>query len=144
MNLEELKQINGVSEGFENKIKKEIIDYYDYESYLFKLKSKRYELSRIKRILVNILLNISKDDFNKFKDNTANYAHILAFNHERKELLSHLSKNSTIPVITNVSNKNINILSNNQKRLLEFDIYASNIHSIISKSKLNKDYTNLI
>lgn len=144
MNLEEIKQINGVTEGFENKIKKEIIDCYDYESYLFKLKSKRYELSRIKRILVNILLNISKNDFNELKNDTANYAHILAFNHEKKELLSHLSKKANIPVITNVSYKNTNILNNTQKRLLKFDMYASNIYSILNKSKLNKDYTNML
>lgn len=144
MNLKELEKINGITEGLENKIIKELINCYDYESYILKLKSKRYELSRIKRILVNILLNISKDDFNNLKDNTANYAHILAFNHEKKELLSHLSKTSNIPVITNVSNKNTNILNNTQKKLLEFDIYASNVHSILTKSKINKDYTNLI
>ena len=144
MSIEEIKEINGVTEGFENKIKKEIIDCYNYDSYLFNLKSKRYELSRIKRIIVNILLNITKDDFINLKNNNANFAHILALNHEKKELLSHLSKNSNIPIITNTSDKNTNNLSTTQKKLLEFDIYSSNLHSILSKSKLNKDYTNLI
>lgn len=144
MSIDDIKNINGVSEGIENKIKKEIIDVYSYEDYIFKLKSKRYELSKIKRILINILLNIKKADFDKLKSEDANYAHILAFNHNKKELLSNLANNSKIPVLTSLNKKNISILNSKQKELLNFDIYSSNIYSSLNKTKLNKDYTNLL
>lgn len=142
MSIDDIKNINGVNEGIENKIKKEIIDVYSYEDYIFKLKSKRYELSKIKRILINILLNITKTDFDKLKSEDANYAHILAFNHNKKELLSNLCNNSKIPVLTSLNKKNISILNSKQKKLLDFDIYSSNIYSGLNKTKLNKDYTN--
>ena len=144
MSIDDIKNINGVNEGIENKIKKEIIDVYSYEDYIFKLKSKRYELSKIKRILINILLNIKKTDFDKLKSEDANYAHILAFNHNKKELLSNLANNSKIPVITSLNKKNISILNSKQKELLDFDIYSSNIYSSLNNTKLNKDYTNLL
>lgn len=144
MNIDEIKNINGVNEGIENKIKKEIIDVYSYEDYIFKLKSKRYELSKIKRILINILLNITKIDFDKLKSEDANYAHILAFNHNKKELLSNLANNSKIPVLTSLNKKNISILNSKQIKLLNFDIYSSNIYSNLNKTKLNKDYTNML
>lgn len=144
MSENDLKEINGVSEGFENKLKKEICDSYSYDEFLFKTKSKRYELSRIKRILVNILLNISKDDFNLLKENNSNYAHILAFNHDKKDLLSHISNTSNIPVISSLNNKTLSYLNKYQKLSLDIDIYASNIYSMLINQKINKDYTNFI
>lgn len=144
MNENDLKEINGISEGIENKLKKEICDSYSYDEFLFKIKSKRYELSRIKRILVNILLNISKDDFNLLKENNSNYAHILAFNHDKKDLLSHISNTSNIPVISSLNNKTLSYLNKYQKLSLDIDIYASNIYSMLINQKINKDYTNFI
>lgn len=144
MNENDLKKINGVSEGIENKLKKEICNSYSYDEFLFKIKSKRYELSRIKRILVNILLNIYKDDFNLLKENNSNYAHILAFNHDKKDLLSHISNTSNIPVISSLNNKTLSYLNKYQKLSLDIDIYASNIYSMLINQKINKDYTNFI
>lgn len=144
MNENDLKEINGVSEGIENKLKKEICNSYSYDEFLFKIKSKRYELSRIKRILVNILLNISKDEFNLLKENNSNYAHILAFNHDKKDLLSHISNTSNIPVISSLNNKTLSYLNKYQKLSLDIDIYASNIYSMLINQKINKDYTNFI
>lgn len=144
MNENDLKKINGVSEGIENKLKKEICNSYSYDEFLFKIKSKRYELSRIKRILVNILLNISKEDFNLLKENNSNYAHILAFNHDKKDLLSHISNTSNIPVISSLNNKTLSYLNKYQKLSLDIDIYASNIYSMLINQKINKDYTNFI
>lgn len=144
MNENDLKEINGVSEGTENKLKKEICNSYSYDEFLFKIKSKRYELSRIKRILVNILLNIYKDDFNLLKESNSNYAHILAFNHDKKDLLSHISNTSNIPVISSLNNKTLSYLNKYQKLSLDIDIYASNIYSMLINQKINKDYTNFI
>lgn len=144
MNENDLKEINGVSEGIENKLKKEICNSYSYDEFLFEIKSKRYELSRIKRILVNILLNISKDDFKLLKENNSNYAHILAFNHDKKDLLSHISNTSNIPVISSLNNKTLSYLNKYQKLSLDIDIYASNIYSMLINQKINKDYTNFI
>ena len=90
------------------------------------------------------MLNISKDDFNLLKGNNSNYAHILAFNHDKKDLLSHISNTSNIPVISSLNNKTLSYLNKYQKLSLDIDIYASNIYSMLINQKINKDYTNFI
>lgn len=142
MSKEELKNIVGVTEGLENKIIKELSSSFNYDEYIHKLKSKRYELSKIKRIVINILLNTTKNDFITLKNSNSNYAHVLALNHDKKELLSYLSKSSNIPIITSLNSKTLNKLTDNQAELLSYDLLASNIYSILVKNNLNKDYTN--
>ena len=141
---EKLRNIYGITEGLENKIQSEIIASYTYEDFIFKLKSKRYELSKIKRMLIHILLDTTKEDFEKLKDSNSNYAHVLAFNHDKKELLSYVSKNSNIPILTSINDNTLAKLTQNQRKLISYDLKASNIYSILNKTKLNQDYTNML
>lgn len=141
---EKLRNIYGITEGLENKIQSEIIASYTYEDFIFKLKSKRYELSKIKRMLIHILLDTTKEDFEKLKDSNSNYAHVLAFNHDKKELLSYVSKNSNIPILTSINDNTLAKLTQNQRKLISYDLKASNIYSILNETKLNQDYTNML
>ena len=141
---EKLRNIYGITEGLENKIQSEIIDSYTYEDFIFKLKSKRYELSKIKRMLIHILLDTTKEDFENLKDSNSNYAHVLAFNHDKKEILSYISKNSKIPILTSINDNTLAKLTQKQRKLIDYDLKASNIYSILNKTKLNQDYTNML
>lgn len=144
MSNEELRNIYGITEGLENKIQNEILDSYTYEDFIFKLKSKRYELSKIKRMLIHILLDTTKEDFDNLKNCKSNYAHILAFNHDKKDLLSYISKNSKIPILTSINDNTLAKLTQNQRKLIDYDLNASNIYSILNETKLNQDYTNML
>ena len=144
MSNEELRNIYGITEGLENKIQNEILDSYTYEDFIFKLKSKRYELSKIKRMLIHILLDTTKEDFENLKDSNSNYAHILAFNHDKKEILSYMSKNSNIPILTSINDNTLAKLTQNQRKLIDYDLKASNIYSFLNKTRLNQDYTNML
>ena len=59
-----LEKYLGVDEGLENKLKKEIIYSNSLEELLDNVISKRYTKSRLKRMLLHILLGIEKDDMN--------------------------------------------------------------------------------
>lgn len=140
---EKLKDIYEVTEGLENKIYNEVSESISYNDYIQNVKSKRYQLSKIKRILVNIILGITKDKFLYLNNNECCYAHILAINPSKKsEILSLLNKNAFIPIITSLSDDKIKTLPCIVQKSLYLDIKASNIHSIINNSALNKDYTN--
>lgn len=137
LNTEGLKNIHEVTEGLENKLYKQALKCNNYEEYLFAVKSKRYTLSKIKRICVYILLGITKEKYNKLK--SVNYARILKVSKKSLELLSKISNSATNFVITKVSD---NILSN-----LETDISESIKLDIISHNlffSCNMDYTNKI
>lgn len=142
---EKIKDIAEVTEGLENKIYDELNNALTYDEFIQNIKSKRYQLSKIKRILNNILLNITKDDFIKLQSTDNYYAHVLAINSNRKkEILSYITKNSSIPVITSINDKILKELDIASYESLQLDIKASNIYSIFSHDTINKDYTNKI
>lgn len=144
-NKEYIQNINGVTEGLENKLYDEINNSNNYNELIQNVKSKRYQLSKIKRILINIILDISKEDYLYLNTDKNCYAHIIAINPSIKNvLLSQLTKSSTIPIITSLNDNILNNLDDTIKKSLLLDIKASNIYSIFSNDKINKDYTNRI
>lgn len=141
----DIKQLNNifeVTEGLENKIKKEINNSNTYYEYIQNIKSKRYELSKIKRMLNNIILNITKSDFDYAYNNNITYAHILACNNKGRSLISKISKSSNIQLVTSINDKLLLNLPKNINKYITLDILASNIHSILCNENINKDYTN--
>lgn len=144
MSKEELGCIQEVTEGLENKIIEAINISKNYEELIQNIKSKRYQMSKIKRMLNNILLNITKKDFNYFLDNNITYGHVLACSENGKELLSNISKQSDIDIITSLSENKLENISENSNRLLKYDVLSTNIHSILSNNKINMDYTNYL
>lgn len=140
-NIQNLQSINGITEGIENKIISALSISKSYDEFIHNIKSKRYTLSSIKRMILNILLNITKIDFNKLYLNI-NYAHILSMSSNGKTLLSSLSNVSNINLLTKISPKVLNLLNGTDKQSLDIDIFASNILSILLNENINKDYTN--
>lgn len=141
-NKEIISNINEINEGLENKIINEINTSKNYNEFVNNIKSKRYKLSKIKRMLNNLILDLSKNDFNYAKENKIGYAHILAVSPKGKELLSKLTRISSIPVITSINDNILKNLDNNICYYLKKDILATDIHSIISNQNIKKDYTN--
>ncbi len=142
MSKDELRNINGVKEGLENKIKKAIIEAEDYEDLLRMVKSKRYSMTTIKRIFIYIMLNITKELFDTCYSYKNTYAHVLGINKNGKMLLSEIAKKSSIPLFTSINDNILNNLDREMFKMINLDIFASNTHSIISNNKLNLDYTN--
>lgn len=140
--VDSLKDINEVTEGLENKIKKCILTSNSYDEFIKNIKSKRYNMSKIKRMVLNILLDIKKDDFNNIYENQILYSHILAMSNDGKKLLGDISRNSSIPIITSISDKKIKSYDKDMQYLINKDILSTNVHSIINNSKLNMDYLN--
>lgn len=140
--IEQLKNFSEITEGLENKIKNEITHSNSYEELIFNLKSKRYTMTKIKRMLTNILLDITKDDLKYIVENNICYVHVLSLSYRGKDLLSLISKNSNIPVITKINDKLLNSLNGDILKYLKLDILASNIYYTLSNDIINKDYTN--
>ena len=138
---ENIKNIYDVSEGLENKIYNAIITSQNYNELITNIKSKRYTMSRIKRILSHILLDITKDKYEALKN--VYYARILKTNKD-SNILSILNKNSSIPIISNVNDVSINNLDLKIKEALFLDFNSTNIYQVISGDNINIDKTNRI
>lgn len=142
MNKNNLADINEINEGLENKLIKSMLLSANYNELVDNIKSKRYIENRIKRILINVLLEINKQKFSEIIKSKINYAHILAISSKGRLLLSKLSKSSKIPIFSSINDTLISNQSELMQYMINIDIYASNIHSILTNTTLNKDYTN--
>ncbi len=146
MSIEQIANLPDVSEGLEYKIKEAANTCNDLENLMFMIKSKRYTLTRINRILLYALLDITKLDYTN-SQKVIPYTRVLGVSNNGKNLLSELSRNKKINVITSVkqfmenskNNSNMKIL----KSILQKDILATNIYTLEYKtaSNANLDYT---
>lgn len=147
MSLKEIANLADVSEGLENKIKSAVNSCNNLEDLISLIKSKRYTQTRIQRVLLYALLNITKKDIeNSYK--ITPYARVLGVNQKGKILLSQLNTlNPKLQVITSVK-KFLDEKNNNKilKSMLNIDILASNIYTLGYEydSKANLDYTEKI
>ena len=143
MSLEDIAMLPDVNEGLENKIKKASNSCNDLTTLISMIKSKRYTLTRINRILLYALLDITKKDMESSYKVTP-YIRVLGVNAKGKELLSKISKNN--PKANIVTSPKKFIEQNRNKvltNMIEKDMFASNIYTLgyTSESKANLDYT---
>lgn len=145
MSIEELKKLPDVTEGLENRIFSAVISSSTLTELIDKIKTKRYPLTRIKRILISALLGLSKEKLQEFdKYNGPQYIRILGCNEKGKELLSIISQKTSIPIVTSV-NKFLSKANDLQKDMLYKDILATNIYTLLTSGKtMNLDYTRRI
>ena len=86
-----------VNEGIENLLIKEIKNSFSYEEFLNKIKSKRYSVNRLKRMLLHINLGILKKDALE----PISYLNILGFNLNGKTYLNKHRQDFKLPTKVN-------------------------------------------
>ena len=128
MSVQEIANLPDVSEGLENLLKKSSNETSEIEKLIDALKSKRYTRTRIQRILLHALLNITKDEVSNYKYNPQ-YIRVLGFTKTGEKLLSQIYNKANIPIVTQVGKflKNANETS---RRMIEKDILATNIYTL--------------
>lgn len=119
LSVENIRNLLDVSEGLEYKIKKAAETETNVYSLIECVKNKRYTATRIQRILIYSLLDITKD-FSASIKSPAEYIHVLGFNENGKMLLRKASKLSNVPIITNPSPRD--------EALFGLDIKATDVY----------------
>ncbi len=93
-----LKRFQTVEEGIENRIKKQILNANSFEELITLLKTKRYTMHRIRRMLIHILVGFTKEEARNMKD--ISYIRILGFNEKGKKYLKEAKKECTVPILS--------------------------------------------
>ncbi|MBR3163347.1 MAG: nucleotidyltransferase [Clostridia bacterium] len=146
MDAKELCEFQDVSEGLENLIKKAADSCNNISDLIKIVSSKRYTETRIQRILLYILLDVTKKDMVLSKKITP-YARILGFNEKGKQLISQIvDANPRIEFVSSVKKFLKECPDKNLLRMLEKDILATNIYTLgyTGESRSNLDYTKKI
>lgn len=135
------------SEGLEHRLKK-AAGLTDLNSVLDASSSKRYARARIRRLLMQLLLDTQKSFFTQAQPQ---YLRVLAFNSRGKKLLAQMRKTSSLPVITKLGRNFKNCLTGETTRdmqiisQLQIDVNAANIMELVRinhRGVYNSDFLN--
>ncbi len=146
MTLSEISNLPDVSEGLENKIKFSANNYNNLKDLISNIKSKRYTQTRIQRILLYALLNISQKDINASKKLTP-YIRVLGFNKHGKRIISAIAAaNSKLKIIVSVKKFMENSNDTALRNMISKDIFATNVYTLGYKNEsiANLDYTHKV
>lgn len=133
MTARELQKINDVSEGLENRILRAAAEHSTIDAIAESIKTKRYTMSRIRRILISSLLGITSDMSSHMPD----YIRVLAMNETGRAVLKELKNRSALQIITKTADYNGN------SPLFAMDLRATDIAALCEteNKKGGKDYT---
>jgi len=145
--LNEIRNTPYVSEGLENRIKSAADTAGTFSELMDNIVTKRYVSTRVQRIIFNLLAGISSEDCIEFDSNGGpQYVRILGFNDKGKELLSLISRTSSIPVIVKTADF-IKLPDRQlQKRMLQIEALATDMYVLGYQNKKyrysGQDFTN--
>ena len=100
MTPEQIAKLPDVCEGIENKIKRSASTANNFEELLAGIKSKRYTMSRIRRIICCALNDITAEITAKEPP----YIRVLGFNEKGAEVLSRMKSTASLPVSVSLAN----------------------------------------
>ena len=146
MSVEQIANLPDVSEGLENLLKKAANSCNTIAEFVNIVNSKRYTQTRIMRILLYALLNITKKDMAISKKYNP-YIRVLGCNEKGKQMLSEIAKaNPKATIVTSVKRFMDNNLNKNFNIMMNKDIDATNIYTLgyARDSWSNLDYTKKI
>lgn len=131
--VEDLNSIYQMEEGIEYRFKEAIIESNSFEELLSRVKSKRITWTRLQRVCIYILLDITKEQMRK-ECNEIKAVRLLAFSDDGQRYLNENKHKMTVPLLTNINYKTEN--------LWETTIIAGEIYRLIDKQRIKKqDFT---
>lgn len=104
--LSELRQIYMMTEGLEYRLKDKIKTSHSYSDFISQVKTKRYTWTRLSRLMIAILMNITNEIMKEHRLN--NCVRVLGMN---KTGQAHLKSLNEVEIITNVNKNNRSLVS---------------------------------
>lgn len=145
----DLSPICEISEGLENRLWEAAYSAATLESLRMSVKSKRYSLTRINRILLYCLFAFNSSDASAFDEQGPLYLHILGFTPKGQDLLHNIKLNSQLLLISRGSEMKAAASQKDNiflQRMISFDIKASDIYSLLfpqpGQRKAGTDFIN--
>ncbi len=125
-----------------NRIQNLLPQFTTFSDFATLVKTRGYTHTRIQRILMHILCNITTNDHQMLADlNYAPYARVLGFRKDSSEILGVLQKKSSIPIITSVAD-GAKELEDSRLHFFNQDLAASDLYHLIVKQQFGRSIAN--
>lgn len=126
----EVKEMAEVTEGLENRIYSALNTCYHMEDMISYIKTKRYTRTKIQRILLHILLEITEEEVSYYKNRLyMPYIRVLGFRKDSSDILADLTEYAKCPVLTNLK-KAPELLNEDGLALLALERIATDLHTM--------------
>lgn len=99
----DFRQLYGFNEGFENLLWDACHTSRSFAELISNVSTRRYPQTRIKRLLMTVLLQLSREQIEHLTAYGLQYYRVLAFSSRGQQLLHNIKKLSSKPIITKVS-----------------------------------------
>ena len=140
MRPDDLAEIPDVGEGFENVLYRAARSAQNMEAFLAAVKSKRYTLARVKRIVINALLGVTADQVHAtIASREGSYLRVLGFKKDARALLSQIGKCKRVPMI--LRNSDIETCPLIVQRDVETDMLSSDLLAYATGNSIKRDAT---
>lgn len=123
MSTQDFLQIDGVSEGLENRICAAVAAASSLDALYADIKTKRYTLSRIRRIILKSYLSITKE-----YTRDVPYIRILGFSESGRKILPEIKKRAQLPVITRYGD--VSSLNERGRKLFELECHCTDLYNL--------------
>lgn len=125
-------QYADIDDALSDRIVKKLPTYRSFTGFCEQLKTKNRTYTRVARGLMHILLRIGKADLERFlSEDDICYARMLGFRQDAEPLLAAIKAQGSIPLLSRLADADAR-LSENGRRMLARDIYASHVyHSVV-------------
>lgn len=131
MTKKALSDYHDIDDELAYRISGKISEFRDFDSFAMLLKSRNYTLSRIRRALIHLLVELKDTSFHAMAAaDFAPYARVLGFRREALSLLTAIKKNSDIPLITKTAHAP-KLLDAARLNLFNSNILASDVYRIV-------------
>ncbi len=102
--LEELREIHGIEEGIEYKLKEAIQQAQNFQEFVGLVKSKRYTYVRLQRLFTHLLTNTKKNEIEAFfQQESLPYVRLLGMNERGRAYLNKKKKALEVPLLSNLT-----------------------------------------
>ena len=124
MSVEDFSRLSDVSEGLEYRLYTAVRGSATLNEVLEKVKTKRYTLSRIRRIIICAFIGITKQEV----ELPVPYIRVLGFNEKGAKLLKDAKEKATLPIVTKPAQlKELNVAA---QRLFDLECTARDLFSL--------------
>ena len=128
LSLEEYSRLPWLSEGLENRIYRESRTATDYDALLDAVKTRRYPMARLRRVLWASLMSLTNTDTTGLPP----YIRVLGMNERGREILATASP--TLPLVTRTAQ--VADLDERAKRTFALECAATDLHALAMEKPL--------
>ncbi len=129
-----LADIYEITEGLENRIIQGAMQAGTLEELKLYIKSKRYSLSRINRILLYALFDIHFSQMASFDKYGPQYLHVLGFSTHGRKILQEIKNKSSLRILSRGSAVKESLADNSNpvlQSMLDLDVRAANVYTLL-------------